>query len=39
MVTNSGVEYDSETACDSGRWPIAQNPASIEPIPIVLRSR
>ena len=23
MVTNSGVEYDSETACDSGKWPIA----------------
>ncbi len=27
MVTNSGVEYDSETACASGRWPIAQKPA------------
>ena len=39
MVTNSGVEYDSEIACDSGRWPIAQNPHSIEPMPIALRSR
>ena len=39
IVTNSGVEYDSEIACDKGRWPIAQKPASIEPMPITLRSR
>ncbi len=29
MVTNSGVEYDSATACASGRCTIAQKPASM----------
>ena len=39
MVTNSGVEYDSAIACDNGRWPIAPTLASIEPMPMALRSR
>ena len=30
MVTNSGVEYDSEIACASGRWPMAQKPQNID---------
>ncbi|GAE50014.1 hypothetical protein XPR_1491 [Xanthomonas arboricola pv. pruni MAFF 301420] len=38
-VTNNGVEYDSEIACDNGRWPIAQNPHSIEARPIRVRAR
>ena len=38
-VTNSGVEYDSDTACASGRWPMAQKPASIEQMPITQRNR
>ncbi|MNV48612.1 hypothetical protein D3C71_1405300 [compost metagenome] len=39
MVTNNGVEYDSETACASGRWPNAQNAHSIDPRPIALRTK
>ena len=38
MVTNSGVEYDSETACASGRWPIAQKPQNIDTTPITHRT-
>ncbi|MNN51371.1 hypothetical protein D3C81_1660040 [compost metagenome] len=39
MVRNSGVEYDSEMACDRGRWPIAQKPHSIDAKPMALRRR
>ena len=39
MVTNIGVEYDSDTACASGRWPIAQKPASIDTMPIAQRMK
>jgi hypothetical protein len=34
MVTKIGVEYDSDTACASGRWPIAQKPQNIDTTPI-----
>ena len=39
MVTNSGVEYDSDIACASGRWPIAQKPQSIDSTPITQRMK
>jgi hypothetical protein len=38
MVTKIGVEYDSATACASGRWPMAQKPAIIETTPIRQRN-
>src|SRR5688572_6387588 len=39
IVTNSGVEYDSATACASGRCTIAQKPASIETMPMTQRKK
>ena len=38
-VANSGVAYDSATACAIGRWPRAQKPQSIEHTPITQRRR
>jgi len=37
MVTNNGEEYDSATASASGRFTIAQKPASMPPMPSTQR--
>jgi hypothetical protein len=38
MVTNSGVEYDSEIACARGRCPIAQKPQNMPSTPMTQRT-
>ena len=37
-VTNSGLDYDSDTACARGRWPIAQKPQNIDNVPSTQRT-